>query len=420
MLKRRLIAILVVTGLVGATPPASFAQQVRPPPASGLQVFLPLVAKGGSALATLAAQMQPGTWAELVTNGLTNQLLTDSADYSYITQYSEDMVWDPSSRQLLFVGGPHTGQVKFITYSEATNTWRAEPRPAFWNCAANEPWGLCRGHAYDHDALNLAAGKLYFRHYNSAIVSQYDIATKSWSQLPDIPQNVIYPGTCCGALEYFPEMNGLVAVMGAFGEVGLYTPANNQWAQLDSDVPMGSYTNFAEYNPARAVMIFGGGWGSGDQKALHKLNAAGVVTRLNNHPFDQLGSSQSIVTIDPVSGKYLVFGEIANQPTIYEYEVATDTWTPQPASRRPPFFDLGLDGPLFGTVAAPIATYGVTAFLNYDRDNSKLYLYKHKTGGASDAIDSAARCFWRISRSDATGCGLTSAKRTPPRPPSCN
>jgi hypothetical protein len=351
---------------------------------------------GGSALATLAAQMPPGTWAELPTNGLTNQLLTDIADYSYITQYSEDLAWDPISRQLLFVGGPHTGQVKFITYNEATNTWRAEPRPSFWNCAANELWGLCRGHAYDHLAINAAAGKLYFRHFNSAVISQYDIATTAWSRLPDMPANVFAPGTCCGALEYFQEMNGLVAVMGAFGEVGLYTPANNQWRQLGSGVPMGGYTNFLEYNPVHKVMIFGGGWGSGSRKALHKLDATGAITRLNDHPFDQLGSSQSIVTVDPVSGRYLVFGKIGDQPAFYEYEVTTDSWRLQPASRRPPFFDVGADGPLFGTVATPISTYGVTAFLNYDRDNSKLYLYKHAPLTAQSApaagADFATRC----------------------------
>ncbi len=340
----------------------------------------PGAAQSPTALSQVAASMRPGAWAELPTLGLTNELLTDSASYSYITQYSEDLAWDPVSRRLLFVGGPHTGQVKFITYGETANTWAAQPRPAFWDCPLNEPWGLCRGHSYDHLALDVAGRALYHRHYNSAVISRYDLATGAWSALPDIEQNP--NSTCCGALEYFPELQRLVLVMGAFGEVSAWNPGTGAWSLLAQNLEMGSYTNFAEYNPVHKVMIFGGGWGSGNRNALHKLDRFGVVTRLSDHPFDQLGASQSIVTVDPLSGRYLVFGKIGGQERFYEYDVVTDTWTPQPAERRrPPFFALGPDGPIFGAVATPIATHGVVAFVKYAANNgSKVYLYKHQPG----------------------------------------
>jgi hypothetical protein len=46
-----------------------------------------LSAQATTTLAQLAAQMQPGTWAELKSIGFNNQLLTESADFSYISRH---------------------------------------------------------------------------------------------------------------------------------------------------------------------------------------------------------------------------------------------------------------------------------------------------------------------------------------------
>ena len=60
---------------------------------------------GASALSDAAAALQPGQWVQLNTQNFNSQLLVDgNYDLFY---YTEDMTWDPVSRQLLFVGGGH-------------------------------------------------------------------------------------------------------------------------------------------------------------------------------------------------------------------------------------------------------------------------------------------------------------------------
>ena len=75
---------------------------------------------GASALSDAAAALQPGQWVQLSTQNFNSQLLVDgNYDLFY---YTEDMTWDPVSRQLLFVGGGHDNDADFLRYSEATNT----------------------------------------------------------------------------------------------------------------------------------------------------------------------------------------------------------------------------------------------------------------------------------------------------------
>ncbi len=321
----------------------------------------------GTSLGALAAQMLPGTWAELTTNGLNGGLLiSDTAAGSYILQYMDKVTWDSTTRQLFFVGGPHTGMPKFVAYSDASNTWRREPDAYWWTPL----------HGYQHNTINVAAGELYHRPYNTNRVYKYKIGTKTWSDLPPIP---MASWEVAGALEYFPERNGLLFVDGDWG-VFFLDLQTNQWTQLANtgvannapglpNLPMGPYHNFASYSPTQKAVLFGGGNGSSD---IYKLDPTGKITKLRNAPM-VLGVAATIVTVDPVSGNYLVFGD---NRTFYEYDIASDSWRLL-TSTTPPFFDLGPDGPVFGTIATPVSTYGVVLFVNFDFDNSKVYLYKH-------------------------------------------
>ena len=78
---------------------------------------------------------------------------------------------------------------------------------------------------------------------------------------------------------------------------------------------MGVYHNIAEYSPVHKMVLFGGGNGSSD---LYKLDAKGKVTTLKKTPIG-VGTMQSIVTLDPVSGDFLVFGK---NGSFYVYDVA--------------------------------------------------------------------------------------------------
>jgi hypothetical protein len=87
----------------------------------------------------------------------------------------------------------------------------------------------------------------------------------------------------------------------------------------------------------------------------------------------------TIFTVDPASGKYLVFGR---EKQVYEYDVATDTWT-ELKGAEPPIFTFGPDlkgSAVFGCVATPVSSHGVVMFVKYDGDKSKVFLYKHAAG----------------------------------------
>src|SRR5262245_66171903 len=78
----------------------------------------------------LAAEMKPGTWAELKTNGIVDALKATGASGAVFGS-SEGGARDPVSRRFLYVGGDHNGVARFVAYSDATITTATSPRPGW-------------------------------------------------------------------------------------------------------------------------------------------------------------------------------------------------------------------------------------------------------------------------------------------------
>ena len=330
---------------------------------------------GTQSFAQLAASLQPGQWAALATANINAALLDPGGASGYITGYAESLKWDPLTRQLFFLGMDHhpdTGQ-RFVSYSDSTNTWQILPQTS---------WMATGGvhHGYDHQALDVANRYLYVRgHYMDRSVYRYQIDTKTWERVQD--NNVLEYSQCCGGWDYFPELNGVVWFQGSdtqsgstfYGGLFLRDDLTGSWRRLGQSAAYlaGTYHNFAEYNPKQKVVIFGGG--DGATRTLYKLDSSGTITSLKPAPVD-LGITKSIVTTDPVTGKYLVLSNTGS--SFYSYEVASDTWTLLPAA---PILSSvqSSSGPTFGTVATPVSTYGVTLFVQCNPGNCAVYLYKH-------------------------------------------
>ena len=313
-----------------------------------------------SALADLAAHMQPGTWAVLNTTGFNNGgILAPGGPSDAITQYTDSGGWDPVNRRVLFMGVSHTNPVwTLVSYSEADNTWRTiPPHPSVSDSTLT--------HAYDHNSVDPRTGDYYHRVFKDNKIFKLNGSTGVWSMLPGPSAD---GSQVADGLEAFPEMGGLIWVDSIAG-VWLYDTSANSWSRLSGSVAMGAYHNFIEYNPVHKVVLFGGGNDAYGARSsdLYKLNSTGQITKLKNAPFP-LGITQTMVSVDPNSGRYLIF---RTNSEMYEYDVVTDTWNRLPG--QTPFGS----GEAFET---SIPSLGVVMVVNYHFADSKVYLYKHLPG----------------------------------------
>ena len=322
---------------------------------SALLALMVTVAGHATTLSDAAAALQPGQWAEINTTGFNQALLGDSNGHN-IFQYTEDIVWDPVSKQLLFVGGGHGSDAKFISYSDSSNAWQLRPQPSGFG-------GSSFSHAYDHNGIDPVSRRFFHRQPGgNNRIDVWNIDTNTWTRSPAIPSGP----QCCGAVEWFPEISRAVYVDGSYG-IFSYNPANDGWSTASNNLePLGDYHLFAEYSPVHKVLFFGGGNGS---SAIYKMNASSQITRISPDAPDEMGTTHSIVTLDPNSGNFLVYYSSSNW---YEYNPATNVFSRMSGSA--PFGGIDL------VVATPISTYGVTLFAKYNGDQSKVWIYKHSPG----------------------------------------
>jgi len=338
-----------------------------------------------SALGDLARAMRPGEWRVLNQAG-------DGSGYTFgnllvacnggdcgdnILNYADKGMWNPNTREIHFIGKGASGkELKHISYSEASNRWAREAKP-FWDCSPGEG---CFGHGYQHSTIDPATGDVYFRQYNSASVYRWIRGGKTWSSLPSGPSL-----DCCGALEWFPEMQGFVFVNK--GQLHQFSPSQGAWRQLGNRLAMGDYHNVGTYNPVHKVVVFGGGNNGGEYggaRDLHKLDDAGRVSRISSPPAG-VGILQSVFTVDPASGKYLL---LTADGRFFEYDVPGDQWS-ELGSAGVQAFSSSLPNRIEYRVAVPISTHGVVAFLVTDRSDasSRVLLYKHAPGPVAPPLD---------------------------------
>jgi chitodextrinase len=328
-----------------------------------------------TAMGSLAAQMQPGTWAELVTNNIKATLGATTTSLN-ILGYATGGAWDPLSQQYFFIGSDHGEPPRFVSYSAKTNTWQRLPSPAWF---AGDSM-----HGYDHTTIDPATGTLYHRKFGSGRyeVWKYHIATAVWSRLPD-PPAADYQ-TCCMGLAFFPELNGLV-MFNAVGGVGdgvlyLFNVSTQKWTSLARGLTTAStYNQFAEYNTVRKVVLFG------DQK-IYGASSTGTVTALKPAPVS-LRVVSAVVNVDPVSGNYVV---LAGNRAFYRYDIALDAWTTLPAPPQGVFTTAWSSSSVTSVVGVPVSSYGVMMFISCNLDQCRVHLYKHTTAGSGQPVDNTA------------------------------
>ncbi len=293
-----------------------------------------------SPLTKLAESLEPGEWGSLETQEIDAVLSANGASGIQIP-YSEDIVWDSATRQLLFVGGDHADVADLVVYGEDSNTWATLERPDWIPDSTM--------HGYDHSAIDPGRRFLYHRPFANNTVHRWDIDAGTWSELPSPPDNGV---SCCDALEFFPEMDGLLWSHHSYGEMWLFSEASQEWSMLTT-MPPGNTWQVAEYNPVHHVVLFT------IEGALHRLDADGTVSDLGSlgQPIYDGSGYNGVLTVDPVTGDYLVSTPAGEgDRTWHAYDVIENLWGVLPTS---PDVDLTNTG----MVATPIADYGITLFV---------------------------------------------------------
>ena len=244
---------------------------------------------------------------------------------------------------------------------------------------------------------------------------RYELDSGNWTQLTD--NALLGYAQCCGAIEYFPELDGIVWVQagefatsqGASGGVFLYTEESGSWTRIGEPTgyPMGTYQNFAEYLPAHGVVLFGGGNDAGSRK-LYKLDGESTITPLADAPID-IGVHQTVHTADPVSGELLV---LTSDERFFTYDVTTDSWM-ELESPTVPVWTPSYQNSIHGVVAAPIDSYGVIAYTSCDISDCHFVLYRHKEGVPSGAGGSGSGSTNAAATSSGTGGAPAADSDTP-------
>jgi len=363
-----------------------------PRPGLVLAVFClawPLAADA-SRLSEIAARLAPGRWATLNNSsdasGFKPALLCAELKQGEhlcgdnILNYAGEGQWDPSRHELHFIGAGHLRETKHIAYDEAANRWKLEPNPP-WNCKGQP--GCTQyaslGHNFDAVTMNPATGDIDVRlpGYAGAPLYRWRRDSGEWQPLLPAPATAYTM-----ALEYFPEMGGLVLVGG--GHVYLLRDGATEWSTLAEGLPMGSYSSVASYNPAKHAIVFGGG--DSDQgytsRDFYRLDAEGKVTRLASAP-EPFGIQLSQLVYDPGSQRELL---MTRSGKVYDYDLADDAWRPVATS-----LPTNPKRPVQWTAVVAVPTYGVVLLLaQHDFDDYRVHIYRHQASIAKPLPAAAA------------------------------
>ena len=122
-------------------------------------------------IGTAVTNCAVGSFCNVPMKNLTGAII-DSAGGGHILSYSSKMAWDNVNKKIYFVGSGHLECTKFITYTDATDTWTSVVPP--WSPCPNP--GDFFYHGYQHSTFDSVAQKYYVRRYGGGFADVYDVA----------------------------------------------------------------------------------------------------------------------------------------------------------------------------------------------------------------------------------------------------
>lgn len=264
----------------------------------------------GSNLNELAAQLQPGQWAELETANYSNDLMIVNIDGRklHIAGWTDEGFWDADLQKFMFLG--MRIRSKFLTLDGATGTWTAEEEPFVW------PTEMRKGHIYGNNAYNANTKTFYHAAADSKTVLAYNVNTpeQGWVAMPELP---ILSGVFGSSLEYVEAVNSLFWL----GQHGLYQLKLNEteWKQISGPMDVG-YHSMMRYNPIKQELLIMGG--DDAERKVVKVAMNGEVTYLQDSPVNMNIRADKLY-VNPDNGHYVMI----SGRTMVNFDSSTETYT---------------------------------------------------------------------------------------------
>lgn len=344
---------------------------------------LPINAPGGyapagvSVIADAAAGMSSGSWLQLtggnLPSGLGNYIGGPTSGIK--TFYAINMAY--LNGKAYWIGSDHNAPTDFIEYDFATNAISILAAP---------PWNntIPPNHGYNHIAT--VGSTLWACGYNENNVYRWN-GGSSWTQV-SYNSTGVAPSAAKG-VAFHPNMgaNGTILVFQLYSApsrgtlIGIdpvtlavrtiVTPAS---AVLE---PVGSYHNFAVYNPVSDVVFFGGG---NSQTTCWTINASETVVAKAAIPagLSNMGpaTGMSRVYADPVSGNFIGMRNTTDWQT---FNPTANTWSAHAGTvsmLSSNVFDTG--NRIDGVVGVDLRDLGVSLFIKAysSGSNAQAWLWK--------------------------------------------
>ncbi len=376
-----------------------------------LLLMVPCSAWAQSALATQAAAMTAGTWHKMT--GVTGPPDT-YGDYPTPTgivlmPYSSISNWDSLHHFGYFFGGAHPDGTfapdcysnqplcaeeshRLIRYDEGTNTWSFAQDLVSGHYS---PYNHYLGHSDGNTALDPATGDVYRLCSGCDFLSRFQYSTQSWSDMAAPSTLSGYTNNDVGSMAWFPEANGIVKPDGSYPghAIWFWDKQSNAWSNLYMGESGGGFLQVAIYNPVQHNMLVGSGHttygdctkfqilsysrGSWSLSTDHTIPSITGWTIEGNRQicFDSDSQSGGNITVDPVTGHYIVLAgkDDGSEQWVYDVAIpdpdtpANDTWTLLTGTNAWPTnfsYNNELGGRGAGNIGGtPVQEYGVLLYL---------------------------------------------------------
>src|SRR6185369_14425539 len=180
------------------------------------------------------------------------------------------------------------------------------------------------------------------------------------------------------------SMGAYIVWESGLGDLLIYDPGTNAWQDISLGFSSdGLYHSVCAYSPVYNCVVFGGG--NATPRKLWRLNSNRTITALSDPPLG-VGIQGGNLNVDPVTGKFLIWGGGSNARLFYELvPTGTGTYTQLTGTRQPPAAGLhGVSDPSGGgggpdaLISCALPEHGVVAYMSASGASyANMFLYKH-------------------------------------------